>query len=51
MGIEIPIIRSIPRPDFIEFGTIMRWIPGTPDKYDKFVSAVILIAKRCIPRG
>jgi exonuclease III len=62
VGIQIPIIRSIPRPrwnfkkaNWQEFtqdlDKVVRWIPPVSENYDRFVKAVIATAKRKIPRG
>lgn len=62
MGIQIPIIRSIPRPRWnfqkadwtkfsLELDKIMRWIPAEPGNYDRFAGAVIAAAKKSMPRG
>lgn len=62
IGIQIPLITSIPRPRWnfgkadwqkysLELEKLIRWFKPTTDNYRRFVGAVISAAKRSIPRG
>lgn len=62
VGIQIPIIRSIPKPRWNfrksnwskfsnELDKVIRWIPPVSENYDRFVGAVLSTAKKCMPRG
>lgn len=62
IGINIPLIRSLPRPRWNlqkanwdkfsnDIDQTLRWIPARWYNYDRFVNIIIAAAKRYIPRG
>lgn len=62
IGIQIPLIRSTPRPRWnfqranwtrfsSELDKCLGWIPPHSRNYGRFIGAVISTAKKCIPRG
>ena len=62
IGVNVPIITSVPRPrwnfrkaNWNQYSSLLdaavRFIPPSPQNYDRFNNLVINVAKKCIPRG
>jgi len=62
IGLNVPIVSSVPRPrwnfrkaNWVKYSKLLdaavRFIPPTPNNYDRFNNLVICTGKKCIPIG